>query len=252
MFLYISCRDLEPGWWSTFVREGVTEKKQSLDDFFAEVDKDSDGAVSKDEFVAYCKSCEKCKVEDDELEKLFAAYDEEGKGSIGKDAFQRLTAVYYFVVRDTVITQEQSIKDNQSLRRLLHDEVVVTLEGPVKDDEVGITRVRGRATSDGVEGWVTVTGNGGSSFLQEGCCTYETLKDTVLTPDFEQPTAPSEAATNLSPGSLVEVLEWDRKDEGTGATRLRVKVRGKDGLAGWVTKDAALRLTKHSMVVTAS
>jgi len=216
------------------LREGVAEKKQSLDEFFAEVDKDSDGAVSKAEFLAYCKGCEKCKAEDDKLELLFAAFDEEGSGSIGKEAFRRLTAVYYHVVKETAMTSDATIKDGQSVRRLDRDEVIETLEGPIKDDEVGITRVKGRATKDGAEGWVTITGNGGSTFLREGGCTYEALKPTVLTAEFEQTS--SEGADALSAGDLLEVVEWDRKDEATGVARLRVKAKGKDGKTGWVSK----------------
>jgi hypothetical protein len=213
----------------------------TLDTFFAEVDKDSDGAVSQAEFLAHCKSCEKCKVEEDKLEQLFASFDEEGKGSIGKDAFRRLTNVYYHVVRDTAMTTDVGIKDGQTVRRLDSEEVIETVEGPVRDDEVGITRVKGRAAKDGVEGWVTIVGNGGSTFLQEGGCTYEALADTVLTADFEQSATDAEGANALSAGDLVEVVEWDRKDESTGMARLRVKAKGKDGKVGWVAK-AGLKL----------
>jgi Ca2+-binding EF-hand superfamily protein len=223
------------------LRESVAEKKLTLDTFFAEVDKDSDGAVSQAEFLAHCKSCEKCKVEEDKLEQLFASFDEEGKGSIGKDAFRRLTNVYYHVVRDTAMTTDVGIKDGQTVRRLDSEEVIETVEGPVRDDEVGITRVKGRAAKDGVEGWVTIVGNGGSTFLQEGGCTYEALADTVLTADFEQSATDAEGANALSAGDLVEVVEWDRKDESTGMARLRVKAKGKDGKVGWVAK-AGLKL----------
>jgi len=223
------------------LREGATQKKQTFDGFFAEVDKDSDGAVSQSEFLAHCKGCEKCEVEEDKLEQLFASFDEEGKGSIGKDAFRRLTNVYYHVVRDTAMTTDVGIKDGQTVRRLDSEEVIETVEGPIRDDEVGITRVKGRAAKDGAEGWVTIVGNGGSTFLQEGGCTYEALADTVLTADFEQAAAGAEGAGALSAGDLVEVVEWDRKDDSTGLARLRVKTKGKDSKVGWVAK-AGLRL----------
>jgi len=227
------------------LRGSVAEKKQTLDEFFAEVDKDSDGAVSQAEFIAHCKGCEKCEVEEEKLEELFASFDEEGKGSIGKDAFRRLTNVYYHVVRDTAMTTDVGIKDGQTVRRLDSAEIIETVEGPVRDDEVGITRVKGRAAKDGVEGWVTIVGNGGSTFLQEGGCTYEALTDAVLTADFEQAAADAEGANALSAGDLVEVVEWDRKDDSTGIARLRVKTKGKDSKVGWISK-AGLKLVARA------
>jgi len=213
----------------------VVEKKLTLEELFAVVDKDKDEVVSKSEFLAFFAECSS-DIEPEKLERFFAHLDEGEKGALAKDAFLRLARVYFIVVKETPMTAEMSIKESKMVRRLDAGEVLEVCEGPVKDDS-GITRVKGFAKKDGAEGWATVQGNSGTIFLEEGEATYEVIKEVALTAEFEVVEG-VDPVRMLQPGECVEVLEWDKKDEASGAVRMKVKVLAETGpvLMGYASK----------------
>merc|ERR1712012_339323 len=88
-------------------------------------------------------------------------------------------------IKETVITSDISIGSSQTLRRLALNEVIEVLEGPIKDDQSEVVRVRAKTMEDGLEGWITVQGNQGSMFLQEGGNVFKVIKETILTESFE-------------------------------------------------------------------
>lgn len=57
-------------------------------------------------------------------------------------------------------------EDAKTLRKLEVGEMVELLEGPRLESSVGIMRFRGRASRDGVEGWISIAGNQGKQFLK--------------------------------------------------------------------------------------
>jgi len=85
---------------------------------------------------------------------------------------------------------------------------------------------------DGTEGWVSVTGNQGSSYLEEGGHLFKVVKDTILTDSFEL--GGEKKDKKLKEGTILEVHEWPRKEESSGLMRMKGKVRN-DGAVGWVT-----------------
>merc|ERR1712157_631072 len=72
--------------------------------------------------------------------------------------------MYYKCVKSTVLSEEVAIKA-KTLRRLEDGEIFEGLEGPTRDDTCSVQRVKCRALSDGVTGWVTLQGNQGTPFL---------------------------------------------------------------------------------------
>merc|ERR1719203_54586 len=93
---------------------------------------------------------------------------------------------------------------------------------------------------DDLEGWATVTGNQGTIFLREGGNLFKVVKDTILTDTFGL-TADKESSRKLKDttrkvkeGEVLEVYEWPRKEEASGLTRMKAKVKS-DGAVGWVT-----------------
>merc|ERR1719517_119052 len=72
--------------------------------------------------------------------------------------------MYYKCVKSTVLSEEVAIKA-KTLRRLEEGEIFEALELPSKDDSCAVQRVKCRALSDDVTGWVTLQGNQGTPFL---------------------------------------------------------------------------------------
>merc|ERR1712150_152568 len=211
----------------------MVEKKISADDLSAALGKTSDGMFEKSAFLGYFENCENCDIEMDKLEQLFDSPDKEDNGSIPKDAFLKLLRTYYSVVKETVMTVEFAIKESKAVRRLDVDEIIEVHECPIRDNTVGIARIKGRAVKDGAAGWTTVLGSNGSVFLKELGCAYQVVKNTGITANFELDDG--EPVQMLKEGDMLDVLEWDRKNEASNLVRLKVQVQG-SGTIGWVTK----------------
>jgi len=179
---------------------------------------------------------------DEEIARVFGSLDEEEEGTIGKDKFTNLIRTFMKVSHDTVITESCAIKDSKTLRRLEKGEVVEILEGPLKEDTVGVVRVRATAMKDELEGWITLEGNQGTIFLEEGGTLFRVIKETILTESFELDGGGAKDATRklkdttrkLKEGEVVEVREWSRREERSGLMRMKCKVKS-DGMIGWVT-----------------
>jgi len=118
------------------------------------------------------------------------------------------------------------------------NEVVQTLEGPVKDDTMDVLRIRGKVLSDGAVGWVSVSGNMGSKFLVEGGTSFKVVKETTLTEGFEFDDVGTGAPPKkLQKGDILEVQDWPEREK-TGALRMRCRLR-RDGSTGFATLQGA-------------
>merc|ERR1719253_781743 len=88
------------------------------------------------------------------------------------------------VAKEAVLTDDVSIK-SKPVRRLVEGEVLDILSGPTKEDEdAEVTRLKVKAMSDDIEGWVTPVGNQGTVFLEDGGSTFKVVKETILTGSF--------------------------------------------------------------------
>lgn len=153
-----------------------------------------------------------------------------------KDRFMELVRVFMKVAKDTVMTASLSIKGSKTMRRLELGEVVEVLEGPVKETTVDVQRVFARVMKDNLEGWITLAGNQGSVFLEDGGKVFRVEKDVALEDNFEPDSNASKKADArvLKVGDLVEVLEWPQTEPKSSHTRMKCKCKS-DGATGWVT-----------------
>jgi len=243
-------------------------KKLTSDGLFADIDASKDGRIDEREFLDFFGRCarepkvaeakageegQQAQAEGgreeetpgpprEDLSRLFACLDEDGEGYISKDKFTNLVRVFMKVAKDTVITSGISIKESKTLRRLEVGEIVEILEGPIKEDKVDVMRVHAKVMKDELEGWITLAGNQGTVFLEEGGNLFKVVKETILTESFELDGGGSKDATRklkdttrkLKEGEIVEVREWARKEEKSGLLRMKCKVKS-DGEVGWVT-----------------
>lgn len=200
---------------------------------------DADGAVEKKDEIKV--SGNDFQVAEVELKKLFGCLDEEHKGFLSKDKFTNLIRLFMKVARDTVITGDLRIKESKTMRRLEVGEVVEVIEGPIKEESVNVLRVRAKVMKDGLQGWITLAGNQGTIFLEEGGNLFKVVKETILTESFELQDGVAKQNTQklkdttrkLKEGEILEVREWPRKD-GSGLLRMKCRCKS-DGATGWVT-----------------
>jgi len=73
---------------------------------------------------------------------------------------------FFVVVRETMLTDGLSVQDSKTIRRIAKGEMIEVLEFAKKDASVGVRRIKGRARLDGATGWVTISGNQGTSYLE--------------------------------------------------------------------------------------
>jgi len=167
------------------------------------------------------------------LKSFFSSELESGSKAMPKAVFDRLAKLYYKVVHETPITEEIEVNGDNAKRSLKVSEVVEVLEGPKKTSGK-ILRAKCRAISDGVEGWVTVTGNKGTKLLDEGAHIFKVMKQTHLSDSCEN-TEVEDGARRLKQGEVLVVLEMPKKIEESGLFRMQVRTRH-GGVVGWLTQ----------------
>merc|ERR1712232_498469 len=87
---------------------------------------------------------------------------------ISKNAFIGFVVIYYKVVKGIAFTDEIDISKCKTLRKADLGEVLEALGSPVVDESNGMTRVRCKALqAPPCEGWVTLSGNQGTAFLEK-------------------------------------------------------------------------------------
>jgi len=125
------------------------------------------GALDLEKFRTFVKGLPDFEISETQSESLFS-HVAQGSEKIDQEKFLDFVRLYYKVVRGTVFAEGLSIK-TKTIRRLEGGELLECLEGPSKDDTCGVQRVKCKALSDGVAGWVTLQGNQGTPFLvQDG------------------------------------------------------------------------------------
>jgi len=151
---------------------------------------------------------------------------------VSRFIFLQTLQEYFTCVKDIAITSAVGVKDSKTLRKILVGEVVQILEVPSPEETTGLHRAKSRALQDGKEGWVTLKGNQGTSFLEKSakphyCC--EVAQE--LHSAFESNSA---QVRQLRAGEVIELLEGPRQEAPLEV--LRVKGRAaKDGKTGWVS-----------------
>merc|ERR1711865_454103 len=180
---------------------------------------------------------EKIELTKAELSQLFSYYDEEETGSISKESFiETLCKRFMKVRKETAITTEMGVVGCKPLRKLAVAEVVEVLKGPMRDKNMKVSRILCKALKDGQEGRVSVAGNQGTQFLEDGGNLFKVIRKCVMTDAFETNGEANGDDNMLSPGTVLEVREFQRKDEASGATRMRGRARtADDKKVGWVT-----------------
>mmetsp|Transcript_78760 Transcript_78760/g.218910 ORF Transcript_78760/g.218910 Transcript_78760/m.218910 type:complete len:908 (+) Transcript_78760:117-2840(+) len=211
---------------------------------FEELDSDHSGRIGVSDFANLVPKFEKANGEPAldsskmDLQRIFSSLDEDDKGFLTKEDFDRMAMLYMTVVKDVAFTDKLALKESSTVRVVNSGEVVKVLEGPVREEESGVVRVRAKAQKDDVQGWITVRGNKGTTFLEMGGALYKVVRETILTDDFKLDGATralKDTTRKLKVGDVAEVREWPRKEEASGLVRMKCRLRVVGGPVGWAT-----------------
>eukprot|EP00435_Cladocopium_sp_Y103_P066484 s548_g28.t1 len=144
-----------------FRRSGLTP-----DDAFQQVAR-GNSTISKEDFLGYVATLPEGQGDVPVTEEQASmVFDDFGKFGMKKINFLKAVQEYGVCSKEVTMTSSFTIENSERIRKLLIGENVEILEGSKEDDEAKVQRVRCRALKDGKEGWVTVKGNQGTSFLK--------------------------------------------------------------------------------------
>jgi len=212
------------------MRDFMNAEDKTGEQLFEHVAGTDSGEVTSEKFISFAKTLQGLEIQDASGQKLFSHIAEK-QSAIGKDKFVEMMRLFYRVVKPTVLTETMSIK-SKTLRRLENGEIVEGLEGPKKEDNVSVMRVRCRVVQDGSTGWVTVAGNQGTVFLELGGSSMTCVKETIITDGLS--VTDSKTIRKIAKGEVIDVVEFERKDPSCDLMRIKGKAKV-DGTVGWIT-----------------
>lgn len=150
---------------------------------------------------------------------------------VPKAMFLAAMRSWYKVIRPTVQTETFSIKSPVT-RRLDVGEIVELIDSPEKDESIGVSRIRCRTLRDGELGWVTISGNQGTVFLEAVSHYFICVRETSMSNCLNDSGQAVERM--LMAGEIIELLEFTQKDGQEDALWMKGKVQG-DNTIGWLS-----------------
>lgn len=149
------------------------------------------------------------------------------KGNKGT-VYAEETAKLYNLTNDVALHRKFETDGAVLVRTLEKGEAIEILEGP-KEEKFEVTRLRGRALSDGASGWVTVK----SSNVKPWSSYYKCVSETELTATMK---AGGDVIRKIAKDESIEALDGAKEE--SGAMRLKVRLE-KDSAIGWATLKSA-------------
>lgn len=211
------------------IRAKMGEDGKSGEQYFKSLT--DDDSLSKDKFVSLLGELGDLDLKDDQAEKLFKHIAGDDATGVSQERFLELIRLHYKCVKNTVMSEELTIK-SKTVRRLDVGEILEILEGPAKEDGVGVQRAKCKAVQDEAIGWVTIAGNQGTAFLEPGGNCFTCVKETTLTDGLS--IQDSKTVRKVAKGEVIEVLEFSKKDASLDIKRIKGLCK-LDGATGWIT-----------------
>jgi len=72
----------------------------------------------------------------------------------------------YRCVSSTALMDKLEVNDAQTIRKVNVGEIVELIQGPTEETEIGVLRIRCKASKDGAIGWISISGTQGKNFLE--------------------------------------------------------------------------------------
>eukprot|EP00930_Biecheleria_cincta_P019186 TRINITY_DN14712_c0_g1_i1.p1 TRINITY_DN14712_c0_g1~~TRINITY_DN14712_c0_g1_i1.p1 ORF type:complete len:2123 (-),score=549.27 TRINITY_DN14712_c0_g1_i1:16-6384(-) len=237
------------------LQDKVKADSLSVDTLFAQLRSENDPPHSCTVRTEALKEFLKGHIDAEELQCGLASYPD----TISRLGISGLVQQHRRCIKEVALTPNFEVKGSSPLRKLDMGEVLEVFGQPAKEESTGLVRTRCRAVKDLTDGWVTIFGNQGSTYLEKSDKPY--LVCEAEAPLHESCSSSSSELRKLSVGEVMEVLEGPRPEPVVVVNRARGKAV-KDGAVGWVLfKDqnsqcffeaAKLMLCKASVALTDS
>jgi len=130
------------------------------------------GLLTEDMFVAYVTK----QLETDELKEHFFSKEQQRAAfkkmlgdsdvDISEAGFLEQCIGKYMVAAPVSMTDTLTVKGGKTVRKLDLEEILDVVEEPIKEQATGLFRVKAKAERDGKEGYVTLSGNQGTVYLE--------------------------------------------------------------------------------------
>merc|ERR1712107_406626 len=115
----------------------------------------------------------------------------------------------------------------QVVRQLEKDEVLEVVDGPHHAVLQGVTRMKGRALSDNMQGRVTC-----KESVKPWASVYKRSSSTTMQDSIS--VNAGKVIRHMEPGEIVDLLEGPAEDAEASVMWIRARAR-KDGVKGWLT-----------------
>jgi len=129
------------------------------------------GGVPKDAFVEHLAKLpaalerEEIAFSDARREAIFAHLDKDGDGKISCQEFKDLFLQRFKVTKEITVTDLFDVAKSKSLFKVTDGEILETVHGSQTDESSGMTRIECTVVSKGQTGFVTMSGNQGTKFV---------------------------------------------------------------------------------------
>lgn len=183
--------------------------------------------LSLDAFAKFAKHlCKDIESVDDIVKSALGSVKE-----LSKEHLEQLGKVSYRCLKRALVTDIVDIKTCKKLRTLDPEEIISVVDKHVICEKTGLTRFKAKC-NDGTEGYVTIRGNKGTTYLkfQQSC--YRVIKETVFTDCFEMKNF--KVLRRLREGDYLRELSHPQLEEKSGLYRMKAQ-SVEDNEIGWVT-----------------
>jgi len=155
------------------------------------------------------------------------------KGNQGTPFLKEVEKPYYACKKDLSLGKDFSSHGDEGLvRTLKSDEVLELLEGPRKESFGPGQRIRAKATSDGVTGWLTASDKRGTVFAEADGRSYTCTSSIAMTDNMDIKAC--KVIRKLAVDEVFIAEEGPIEEKEAGVTRVKGRA-AKDDAVGWVT-----------------
>jgi len=154
------------------------------------------------------------------------------KGVDGSSPFE--PAKLFICKQSIALTTELDIAVGKPLRKLELGELIEVIEEATEDTKRALLRAKVKAKKDGKEGFITVKGNQGTTYMDESEKHFVLKKSISLDKGFM---TGSPVHRMLEEGEVFEITDSPKTERKEGAERVKGRNLA-DGTEGWFTKTA--------------
>jgi len=154
------------------LRDSMGETDLSVEDLFKQIDGQADGEIPKEAFLSYLEGLpaavkrEELTCTEERRLAIFRHLDSDEAGSVSLDSFQSIFTTRYVCVKGISVTDGFEVQDSKTIAKIEPEDVLEALGNPKVEEATGMTRVECKIVSSDKSGFVTMTGNGGTVYIE--------------------------------------------------------------------------------------